>query len=262
VNVVVSGIFDQLQFAEVRFLNAAALVGPVQVLVWETSRARFPLEERRYCLQALRSVEQVTVVEPPDEGQLPGLSQLSAGTIWLWPEDEDSPQRQKTYRRQGVRFQVVKKDELQVFPQSEPAASDSKRKKVIVTGCFDWLHSGHIRFFEEASSLGDLYVVVGSDTNVRLLKGAGHPLFPQEERRYLVGAVRHVTQALISSGSGWMDAEPEIEQIRPDIYLVNEDGDKPEKRAFCQAHSLDYVVLRRTPAPGLPRRSSSDLRGY
>ena len=31
--------------------------------------------------------------------------------------------------------------------------------KVFVSGCFDVLHSGHIRFFEEASQYGDLYAV-------------------------------------------------------------------------------------------------------
>ena len=46
-------------------------------------------------------------------------------------------------------------------------------------------------------------------------------------------SIRYVKQALISTGHGWMDAEPEIERIKPDMYAVNEDGDKPEKRAFC-----------------------------
>jgi glycerol-3-phosphate cytidylyltransferase-like family protein len=104
--------------------------------------------------------------------------------------------------------------------------------------------------------------VVGHDANVRLLKGEGHPLFPQDERRYMVGAVRHVRQALVSTGSGWMDAEPEVERIRPDIYVVNEDGDKPEKRQFCAAHGLEYVVLKRLPKAGLPRRESTFLRGF
>ncbi len=140
--------------------------------------------------------------------------------------------------------------------------SPSLNKKVLVTGCFDWFHSGHVRFFEETSQLGDLYVVVGHDENVRLLKGEGHPLFPEDERRYMVAAIRFVKQALISSGSGWMDAEPEIDAIKPDIYAVNDDGDQPEKRKFCEKHGLEYVVLPRTPAPGLPSRQSTELRGF
>ena len=80
--------------------------------------------------------------------------------------------------------------------------------------------------------MGDLYVVVGHDENIRLLKGEGHPLFPQDERAYMVGSIRFVKQTLISSGHGWMDAEPEIAIIKPQIYAVNQDGNKPEKREF------------------------------
>jgi len=133
---------------------------------------------------------------------------------------------------------------------------------VIVTGCFDWLHSGHVRFFEETSAFGELYVGVGHDANLRLLKGAGHPLFPEEERRYMVQSIRYVKEAVITSGDGWMDAEPEIQRLGIHAYAVNEDGDKPEKRAFCAEHGLEYLVLARTPAPGLPRRQSTELRGF
>ncbi len=59
-----------------------------------------------------------------------------------------------------------------------------------------------------------------------------------------------------------MDAEPEIAAIGADAYAVNEDGDKPEKREFCRSRGLEYIVLTRTPAPGLPRRTSTDLRGF
>ena len=78
----------------------------------------------------------------------------------------------------------------------------------------------------------------------------------------MVQSVRFVCQALITSGSGWMDAEPEIARIRPDIYVVNEDGDVPEKRSFCDAHGIRYVVLKRLPRQGLQMRYSTDLRGF
>ncbi len=145
---------------------------------------------------------------------------------------------------------------------SPPPLSNSTRKKVVVTGCYDWLHSGHVRFFEEVSAFGDLYVVVGHDANITLLKGPGHPLQSQEERRYVVGSVRHVKQALISTGHGWLDAEPEIDRLKPDIYAVNEDGDQGGKREFCQKHGIEYLVLQRRPAAGLPKRTSTDLRGF
>jgi cytidyltransferase-like protein len=161
-------------------------------------------------------------------------------------------------------YRVIKDEQLCGWPLAGGASqvTASGRKKVVVTGCFDWLHSGHVRFFEEVSSLGDLYVCIGHDVNVRLLKGEGHPFFSEEERRYMVQSVCTVRQALITTGQGWMDAEPEIESLRPDIYAVNEDGDREEKRAFCRERGIEYVVLTRTPKPGLPRRESSVLRGF
>ena len=138
------------------------------------------------------------------------------------------------------------------FPVWDPPPPPADVPRVIVTGCFDWLHSGHVRFFMDAAAFGALYVVVGSDRNVALLKGQGHPLHREEERRYMIGPRARVHTCLVSTGSGWMDAEPEIDLIRPTVYVVNEDGDKPEKREFCSAHGIEYVVLRRVPHAGLP----------
>jgi hypothetical protein len=59
-----------------------------------------------------------------------------------------------------------------------------------------------------------------------------------------------------------MDAEPEFARIRPDMYAANEDGDKPEKRAFCEQQGIEYVVLKRLPKPGLPKRESTALLGF
>jgi cytidyltransferase-like protein len=270
-NVVVIGSFDDIRSREVRFLEEAARYGCVHVYLWSDDvikaktggGAKLPLQERKYFLEALRYVHKVwTVDEIPEPGGLPQFGDMHPG-MWIASENEDSPAKQQFCASQGMLYQVIKEASLQAFPPVGPNYDISwPGKKVLVTGCFDWFHSGHIRFFEETSSLGDLYVVVGHDENVRLLKGAGHPLFPQEERRYMVGSIRFVKQALVSTGNGWMDAEPEIEAIQPDIYAVNEEGDKPEKREFCKERGLEYVVLKRTPAAGLPRRESTHLRGF
>ena len=55
---------------------------------------------------------------------------------------------------------------------------------------------------------------------------------------------------------------PGLRSTRFDIYVVNEDGDRPIKRDFCNEHGLEYVVLKRLPKPGLPRREGTHLRGF
>jgi cytidyltransferase-like protein len=179
-------------------------------------------------------------------------------------EATDNPSKRAYCTSNGIEYVVIPEAILSEFPAWDPGMNPPAggRKKVIVTGCFDWLHSGHVRFFQEASDLGELYVGVGHDANLRLLKGEGHPLFPEAERRYMVQSIRYVKEAVVTSGHGWMDAEPEIRRLGIEAYAVNNDGDKPEKRAFCAAHGLQYVVLSRAPAPGLPRRQSTEFRGF
>jgi cytidyltransferase-like protein len=268
--VVVSGSFDDLCTPHVRFLQEASRLGPVHLLLWSDELVRslnrkepkFPQEERLYFLGAVRYVQQATLVETlPSAAVLPEF-QGSKPDVWAVTEAEDSQAKRAACAQAGIAYRVIRDTELAGFPRGGGVETASTRKKVMVTGCYDWLHSGHVRFFEETSALGDLYVVVGHDENVRLLKGEHHPMFGQDERRYMVQAIRHVTQALVSTGKGWMDAAPEIARLKPDIYAVNEDGDKPEKRAFCEEHGLEYAVLKRAPAEGLTRRSSTDLRGF
>jgi cytidyltransferase-like protein len=269
----VSGPFDDIRSHDLRFLQEASYFGPVTVALWpdgfvasERGTCKFPYEERRYVLEAVRYVERVVPVPPnADRERLDCLSEpLTGSDAWAVLADDVSEGKVQFCRRQGARLITIRPEDLDGYPSTpfDPAQMDESRPRVIVTGCYDWFHSGHVRFFEECSQLGDLYVVAGNDANVRLLKGEGHPLFPEDERRYVVGSCRYVKQALISTGMGWMDAEPEVALVRPHMYAVNEDGDKPEKRAFCAEHGIEYVVLKRTPKEGLQRRSSTDLRGF
>jgi cytidyltransferase-like protein len=271
-SVVVIGGFDNFRSQHVRLLEEASKLGDVHVLLWsdETVRAleghppHFPQEERLYLLQTDRYVKDVRLVTGAVErNSIPRVDGIKP-EIWVVDEASDNPRKRTYAESHGVEYRVFKEGNLGGFPvlPFDPKAERSSRKRVIVTGCYDWFHSGHARFFEEVSGLGDLYVVVGHDANIKLLKGEGHPMFSQSERRYMVQSVRFVKQALISSGDGWMDAEPEVTVIRPDIYAVNEDGDVPEKRAFCKERGIEYVVLKRIPKEGLPKRQSTTLRGF
>ena len=132
-------------------------------------------------------------------------------------------------------------------------------KKVFVSGCFDMLHSGHIAFFREAATYGDLYVALGSDRTVFDLKGRT-PVNNEQERLFMVQSVAYVKEAFISQGSGVLDFEQELRDLRPDIFIVNEDGNIPAKRELCAELGIEYIVLRREPYPGLTPRSTTALR--
>ena len=132
-------------------------------------------------------------------------------------------------------------------------------KKVMVSGCFDLLHSGHVAFFQEAAQFGDLYVALGSDRTVYDLKGTP-PVNSQDERLFMVKAIRCVTDAFISRGSGVLDFAAEFEELKPDIFVVNEDGHSAEKQRFVESRGAEYVVLKRKPHADLTPRSTTALR--
>ena len=134
-----------------------------------------------------------------------------------------------------------------------------RKKKVFVSGCFDMLHSGHVRFLEEAAEYGEVYVGVGSDKTVRELKGR-YPVTTQEERKYLIQALRFVKKCFINSGSGHMDFLKEFKAVSPDVLVVNEDGNTPAKAQLCRRSGVKYLVLKRNPRSNLPARSTTSLR--
>ena len=266
--VVASGGFDDVTSRDIRFFEEAAKLGELTVLLWPdaviqevTGRPpKFPLAERSYFLKAVRYISKVVIVDAStDCDSLP--RNLFVDT-WADYRPTANPARERYARENKISYYIVSSDSLNVFSEAPPIPLAPTERKVVVTGCYDWLHSGHVRFFEEVSGYGKLYVIVGHDANIRLLKGEGHPLLPQEERRYMVGSIKYVKNALISSGAGWLDADPEIHKLKPALYAVNEDGDVGGKRDYCAKLGIEYLVLRRTPAPGLPKRTSTDLRRF
>ncbi len=132
-------------------------------------------------------------------------------------------------------------------------------KKVFVSGCYDLLHSGHVAFFKEASKYGELYVGIGSDKTIDELKGRP-TVNSEQERLYMVKAVRYVKDAFINSGSGIMDFEKELHNLKPDVFVVNEDGYSPSKLGLCKQLGIELKVLERIPDAGLPARSTTAIR--
>ena len=132
-------------------------------------------------------------------------------------------------------------------------------KKVFVSGCYDLLHSGHVEFFQQASQFGDLYVGIGSDATYLEYKHR-KPMFPQEERLFMVRNIKAVKEAYINAGSGVIDFIPTLDIVKPDIFVVNAEGGSDAKRQLCAERGIQYIELQRTPHEGLEARSSSSLK--
>ena len=95
------------------------------------------------------------------------------------------------------------------------------RRVVWTNGCFDLLHVGHIRSFQEAKSLGDILVVgLNSDASVRAIKGPLRPVVCQEDRAEMVAALESVDFVTIFDEP---DPVAAISLLRPDIHCKGAD---------------------------------------
>lgn len=135
----------------------------------------------------------------------------------------------------------------------------NKNRTVLVAGFFDLFHSGHARFLERAAEFGKLTVVIGSDENSQLNKNKT-PIYTQDERQYIIQSLACVSRAIVPQDTSSLNFKDILIEQRPDFFVINEDGDKPEKRALCETHGVEYVVLKREPRDGLPERSSTAIR--
>ena len=92
---------------------------------------------------------------------------------------------------------------------------------VFTNGCFDILHTGHVRYLKAARSLGDcLAVGLNSDVSVRRLKGPERPVNAEADRAEVLDALFAVDYVTIFDEP---TAAELIARIRPDVYVKGGD---------------------------------------
>lgn len=99
----------------------------------------------------------------------------------------------------------------------------SKGQKIVFTnGCFDILHAGHVKYLEEASQLGDFFIVaLNTDESVqRLDKSPARPLQNEFSRTHVMASLGFVDAVVLFNE----DTPKEIiELITPDILVKGAD---------------------------------------
>jgi FAD synthetase len=124
---------------------------------------------------------------------------------------------------------------------------------VLVGGCFDILHYGHIHFLKHAKAFGSyLIVALESDKNIKRLKGNKRPIFDQNQRREMLESLRFVDRVIIL-GDVMKDEDymKLIKIISPQAIVVTK-GDpmlsKKKKQAKAVGAKLIEIPKIKTPS--------------
>ncbi len=106
------------------------------------------------------------------------------------------------------------------------------KRTVLVGGCFDILHYGHIHFLKSAKKFGDyLIVALESDINIKRLKGQNRPFHNQNQRREILEALNFVDEVIILKDEMHdIDYLKLVEKVRPSIIAVTTNDPILEKK--------------------------------
>lgn len=106
------------------------------------------------------------------------------------------------------------------------------KKIILVGGCFDILHKGHVLFLEKASREGDvLFLLLESDENIKKRKGENRPINSATKRASILSALPYVHYIIQLRGvTKNEEYDKLIVQIKPDIIAITKGNGQIKKR--------------------------------
>jgi D-beta-D-heptose 7-phosphate kinase/D-beta-D-heptose 1-phosphate adenosyltransferase len=139
-------------------------------------------------------------------------------------------------------------------------------KVVMVSGGFDPIHPGHVRYFQAAKKLGNkLVVVINNDHWIKLKKGKG--FMSASDRAEVIRAFKDVDEVVISNhkkNTKDISVCKELTKIRPHIFANGgdrkPDGDPVPEVMVCK--KLGVQMVYNVGEGGKIRSSSELLKAY
>lgn len=132
------------------------------------------------------------------------------------------------------------------------------KKIVLVGGCFDLLHFGHISFLKEAKSHGDwLVVALESDENVKRMKGDARPIHTQQQRKEMLEALSFIDEVIpLPPMHGDADYFNLVQNVNPSVIAITQ-GDAIQTKKEEQAKQIGarLVVIPKIHTPSTSQLS-------
>ena len=113
-------------------------------------------------------------------------------------------------------------------------------KKVCLSGFFDPIHPGHIRYIQEAAKLGDVYIILNTDDQLMMKKG--YVFMPFHERKEVLLNIKNVVDVIDCIDTDYTSSKT-LELIKPDMFLKGGDrrlGNIPE-RETCERLGIEMI---------------------
>jgi len=132
---------------------------------------------------------------------------------------------------------VGKVIEIDLLADEVNKFKNAGKKTVLCHGCFDPMHPGHIKHFQEARGMGDMLLVTVTP-DIYVDKGSTRPVFNQELRRDSIAALGCVDYVAINK---WPTSVEALRLLKPDIYVKGQEFETLEDETGKLAKELEVL---------------------
>ena len=133
------------------------------------------------------------------------------------------------------------------------------------TGCYDIIHTGHAKFFNQCKFFGEITLIgVGRDSVVKALKGDDRPINGQNERMYVVSAFRDVDFVILNEelDEEGLDYRGIIEKLRPEYFILSvmeKENIIAKTLRICNLMGTELVMVPHITEPNLFQTSTTKI---
>ena len=136
----------------------------------------------------------------------------------------------------------------QYYTPTKHIPTPANQKIVLVGGCFDIIHFGHIQFLQKAKEAGD-YLIIALEPDERIINHKQRtPTHTQEERAYNLLALRSVDYVImLPLLNGFADYLELVNTVKPHIIAVtNNDPQLLNKQKQADSIHAQLIVVTDT----------------
>ena|SRR5436190_24175959 len=131
------------------------------------------------------------------------------------------------------------------YTPTQSISLPTDKKIVLVGGCFDIMHFGHIQFLEKAKEAGD-YLIVALEPDKRIIDYKKRaPTHTQKERAYNLLALRYVDYVImLPLLNGFDDYLELVKTIKPHVIAItNNDPQLSNKQKQADAVNAQLIIV-------------------